>query len=224
MTKAWTPRETWSVPRGAHVALSQDGLDDTAQAAHRAAAPVARDSGMLGTIERWHPALVQTAFLGEVRNHGGQERIETVSARLRKGHDAHPVAERAWQWIQGIRRQHIRDLRQIEVRLKRGIRIAGTCLGLKKAEEAVPQPPVVAARAGFFDLLDEDKRIGDSAGGDGEKRMAGFSREPAPVGTGEYRAVAAGRVLTPNPQPKHPPKPPAQPALPPAGPPPAHHP
>src|SRR5258708_36567251 len=95
MTKAWTPLETWSVPRGAHVALSQDGLDDTAQAAHRAAAPVARDSGMLGTIERWHPALVQTAFLGEVRNHGGQKRIWTVSARRRERHEPPPARGRA---------------------------------------------------------------------------------------------------------------------------------
>src|SRR5258708_7088966 len=202
MTKAWTPLETWSVPRGAHVALSQDGLDDTAQAAHRAAAPVARDSGMLGAIERRHPALVKTAFPGEVRNHGGQERIEIVSARLRKGHDAHPVADRARQWIQAVGRRHVGDLRQIEVRLQRRIRITDTGLGLKKAEEAVPQPPIVAARARFFDLVDEDKRIGDSAGGDGEKRMAGFSRVPAPVGTGEYCAVGAGRGLTPNAQAK----------------------
>ncbi|SHI08112.1 hypothetical protein SAMN05443248_8015 [Bradyrhizobium erythrophlei] len=28
--------------------------------------------------------------------------------------------------------------------------------------------------------------------------MAGFSRVPAPIGTGKYRAVRAGRVLTPN--------------------------
>ena len=33
-----------SVPRGADIALAQEGLDDAAQAAHRAAAPIARDS------------------------------------------------------------------------------------------------------------------------------------------------------------------------------------
>src|SRR5258708_5789535 len=202
MTKAWTPLETCSVPRGADVAPSQDGLDHTAQAAHRAAAPMARDSGMLGAIERRHPALVKTAFPGEVGNHGGQMRIAILSNWARKGHEPHPVADRAGQWIQAVGRRHVGDLRQIEVRLQRGIRVTDTGLGLKKAEEAVPQPPIVAARAGFFDFVDEDKRIGDSAGGDGEKRMAGFSRVPAPVGTGKYRAIGAGRVLTPNAQAK----------------------
>src|SRR5258708_34355645 len=102
MTKAWTPLETWSVPRGAHVALSQDGLDDTAQAAHRAAAPVARDSGMPGTIERWHPALVQTAFLGEVRNHGGQEVIATLTTPVLEGQGPPSGTETARRWVQGI--------------------------------------------------------------------------------------------------------------------------
>jgi hypothetical protein len=58
-----------SVPRGADIALAQEDLDDATQAAHRAAAPVVRDSGMLFTIERRHPALVKTAFLGEIGNY-----------------------------------------------------------------------------------------------------------------------------------------------------------
>jgi hypothetical protein len=41
-------------------------------------------AGMLGAVERRHPALVKTALPGEVRNHGGQERIEIISVQLRK--------------------------------------------------------------------------------------------------------------------------------------------
>jgi hypothetical protein len=67
---------------------------------------------------------------------------------------AHPVADRARKRIQTVGRRHVGDLGQIEIRLQRGIRITGTGLGLKKAEEAVPQPSIVAARASLLDLVD----------------------------------------------------------------------
>src|SRR5260370_42205792 len=63
-------RGSWSVPRGAQVAFPQDGFDDPAQAAHRAAAPVPPDRGMFGTVERRYPAFVETAVSSQVRNQG----------------------------------------------------------------------------------------------------------------------------------------------------------
>jgi hypothetical protein len=40
-----------------------------------------------------------------MRNHGAQKRIEVVSARLWKGHKAHPVADRTGQSIQAVSMQ-----------------------------------------------------------------------------------------------------------------------
>jgi hypothetical protein len=107
-------------------------------------------------------------FAGAIDEHQRRARLQApccpiaiaVARRLRIHHlareydHAHPVADRARKWIQTVGRRHVGDLGQIEIRLQRGIRITGTGLGLKKAEEAVPQPSIVAARASLLDLVD----------------------------------------------------------------------
>jgi hypothetical protein len=53
---------------------------------------------MLGAIERRHPALVKTAFPGEVRYQGGQERIEIVRCACRKSNPDIFVMQSAEDW------------------------------------------------------------------------------------------------------------------------------
>lgn len=48
------------------IPLAQDGLDEAAQTADRAAAPVGGDGGVLGTVEGRDPARIETALAGEV--------------------------------------------------------------------------------------------------------------------------------------------------------------
>src|SRR5258708_5439308 len=86
-------RASWSVPRCAQVAFAQDGFDDPAQASYRAAAPVPRDRGMFGTVERRHPDRIKAALSGEVGDDGRQERIQMGRARLRKLDHAKAVAD-----------------------------------------------------------------------------------------------------------------------------------
>jgi hypothetical protein len=195
-------RASWSVPRGSQVAFAQDGLDHPAQAAHRATAPVASDRGMFGAVERRHPAFVETAFSGKVRNHGRQEEVAMFRAGLPEGDDTKPIAYGARERVQRVGRRHEGNMRQIESFLQRRIRVARTCLGLEEAEKAIPESPIVRPAGGLLDLVDEDQRVRDLALGDGEKGMTGLGRVPTPVSTTEHGAIGARRVRTPDVQAK----------------------
>jgi hypothetical protein len=72
----------------------------------------------------------------------------------------------------------------------RGVRIPGVGFGFEESEPAVPKTSVIRPRRGFLAFVDEDKRVGDLALGNSEKRVARFSRVPAPVGAAEYAPSA----------------------------------
>src|ERR1700726_3810613 len=87
------PSAARSVPGCADVAVEQDCLDDTTQAAYRAAAPVCGNGSAFDAIERGHPTGIETAFLREICNHSRQECVEIVRGRLRKDHDPKAITD-----------------------------------------------------------------------------------------------------------------------------------
>lgn len=100
-----------------------DCLDDTTQAAHRAAAPVRGNGRVLDTVERRNPALVEAAVLDEIGNNRRQNGIENVGGRLTKCRDAKTVPKRAGQRIVVVGSCYIGDVGQIEIGLECWIRM-----------------------------------------------------------------------------------------------------
>ena len=184
---------------GELVARTYHDLDDTAQPADRTAAPARGDKVALLSAERLDPALVDAALGGEVGENRGQQRLEVVHGRLREGDDPEPVTQRRRQRIQRIRRGDIAHLAEIERDLHGRIRITGRGLGLEEAEQTVPEPAIVGSRAGLFEFVDHDDRVGLLEARDRQERMAGLGRVPALVGAAEHGAVAAAHLYMPAP-------------------------
>ena len=158
---------------GELVARTYHDLDDTAQPADRTAAPARGDKVALLSAERLDPALVDAALGGEVGENRGQQRLEVVHGRLREGDDPEPVTQRRRQRIQRIRRGDIAHLAEIERDLHGRIRITGRSLGLEEAEQTVPDPAIVGSRAGLFEFVDHDDRVGLLEARDRQERMEG---------------------------------------------------
>ena len=133
-----------------------------------------------------------------VGDDGRQQRVAVFDPRDRKREDPQSVAQRRRQWIDAIGGRHVRHVREIEIRLKRRIGIAGRGLRFEKPEQSVPKPAVVGPSGGLFQFVDDDERIGDAGARDGEKCVAGLGLSPSPRGSCEGRAVALRGVGPPN--------------------------
>lgn len=122
---------------------------------------------------------------------------------LRKGDNAKAVADRGGQRIEAVGGGDVRDLAEIDGHLQGRIRVTHTGLRLEESENAVPQPAIVGAGAGFLDLVQKHHGIGVPGLADRQKRVARLGRVPAPVGACENGAVRPRGVGAPDAEAEH---------------------
>ena len=110
---------------------------------------------MLFAVEGREPAGIETALASEIGDDGRQQGVEMVAGGKGQVDDAHAVEQRAGQTGHAVGGGQVADLAEVDVGLKKGVRVANAGLGLQKVQQTIPEPASIGtvASAGLVQLI-----------------------------------------------------------------------